>query len=500
MEARSQRLLARAKAFASKHANDSASVTPAADVHEYVWGEAYYSETSRLEITPNQGAGPLDQPVPHAQEFRNEELTIRTSLGGFVWRENHSWRGWSQSGTTEIPLPLPERYAAPRIASMDNPPWTMSGNQPYRLELTMSERLSALGFELRFDYSDPLLPVTVSYFQDTTLVYQRTAEDNWAEPTLVAMRLSDATFNRVVLSGIGNAFYFANFRYILADTLKVQCTPSTVLRGESVRCVMRTGAGAPLSNPQWEFHSDSVPNALQFEGDTVWEGPMAIGGTVAGSAIVGGQKLSDSASVIVRPRPWRANGVVMAKTSPSALSRTGRLREFPRIQGDLGYILMSVAVRPPASDPMVQLVREGPNTSLAFYTGMPLIYDSWSYEINDAALASGSTWRRSFPTGIVLSSTCSQTQLAPLRRLVEEHEGTDPNRYLDSHARIFRDYVDTAGVPQIERAVYEALPIPAKIVAQITESAVQHAKFQTDSTARNPLNRLRCSMNLLGNP
>lgn len=331
------------------------------------------------------------------------------------------------------------------------------------------------------------------------LVHTRTASaDQWNDVTFVGTEIPGG-FNRVVVTGSSYLAALVNVRYRLAAKLTVKCNPASVERGTDVRCVM--SAGGPISSPEWSFRNDSVVGDPPIDGgDTVWTGPVAIGGTVIGKADVGGQSMTDTAKIAVTDRPWRANGKRIATTLPTVLLQSPALPPYPRVQHDLGRAVMQVDVDRPVSNPLVRHISAGPNTGFDYFSDMPLVYREWKVDINEAALRSTSAWRLSFPSGITMTGTCTRSQLDRLRALLEAHEGTEPDRHSNSHTRIFRDFVDSAGVTLIERAVYGVNPSPSTILGQINNGAVAHSRLQTDSTSRNPLNSLNCNLNLLPNP
>jgi hypothetical protein len=382
---------------------------------------------------------------------------------------------------------------------MDNPPWTDYGTQPYRLELTMSKPLSAFGFEF---YKDNPGSATVSYYNDTVLVHQRTATTShgpgYGDPTLVAVRLTDASFNRVVVQTNDNALFFANMRYVLADDFRVVCDSTRLTRGNTVRCAMR--AGSVIADPRWEFSNDSLDLAIPSIADTVWEGPLVISGTVVGTASLRGEQQSDSVTLAVVDRPWRALGVRMPSTLPTVHASDPSLPAVPVFQHHLGFSLMKVGVQPPEFSPRVRKIAAGPNRGLWFFGELPLEFTTWYVAINGPALRSTSAWRLTFPSGISMTSRCTRSQLDRLRGLVEQHEGTRPDTHRDSHTRVFRDVVDSVGVPMIERAVYGIRPTPDQLIAQINERADVYSRYQIDSTSRNPIQSLGCDFGLRPNP
>ena len=141
---------------------------------------------------------------------------------------------------------------------------------------------------------------------------------------------------------------------------------------------------------------------------------------------------------------------------------------------------------------------EGPNTGFYYYTAQPLAFVTWEVSVNAVATTPGSAWWNSFPTS-TSGNRCTRAQLGPLRGLIAEHEGTQPENQPNSHTRVFRDVVDTLGISMIEAAVWGVEPSPCEIVRQINFQAKAHSSKQVDSTSRNPLT-LPCDLGLLANP
>ena len=457
-EVRRAKLLAREQTVRSKVRVDSSSATRAINVHEYTWGDAYYTETTRLEITPNQGPGPNDQPPAHSQEFQDGELTIRSSLGGFVWREHVNWRRWSVSNGTEVPLPLPDDpfyEPHPRIASFDNPPFSESGSQSYHLELQMSKPLSAFGFEVQ--YEEPLNVATVSYYKDTALVYQRVAPFDPDEPTLVAVKLDGATFNRVVLDGVGNWLYFANFRYVLGDDLSVLCSPSTLDRGALTDCQMTVRGPGAVTARSWRFDNpavdreylESVPSPTTAQ----WAGEMGVSGTVWAFATIAGRRDSASTTITVRDRDWVAAGLVADRVPSVTVGPVEPPVTIPSTGEDLGNAYNDGTYDNVCVEPKCRFIASGPNGGLGIYYQHPFSVTGHFVELNYTAFAAGSLWRQSFPLTQV-NGRCARGQVpASLQSMIEMHEGTNVEAHRDSHTRIWRDAFDTLGARMFERVV-----------------------------------------------
>ena len=385
--------------------------------------------------------------------------------------------------------------------------WT-SADPPISVTLRSSRPLTVLGFELSgfstasANYA-PGGSMNVAYYRDSVLMHTRTVTaDQWNDVVFVGTEIRGG-FNRVVISGDNYLVSLGNVRFRPAPSLSVTCSPKSVLRGNEIRCEMSLTDGGSLTVPSWRFEStaplDPTTPEPSLTGSSVWSGPLVISGKVWGAAMLNGRR--DSASVDVRadPRPWFASGVRMPRTVPTYVGQ-GSLPAQPVYMKDLGAAAMKVGFDPQlcTSNPLCTSITQGPNQGLYYYSAQPLVFTRWAVEINVTATTPGSLWWNSFPVHPT-GTTCTRAQLAPLRALIEAHEGTQPDNQPNSHTRVFRDFVDSLGITMIETAVWGATPFPSTIVDQINARAVAHSGVQIDSTGRNPL-ALPCNLGLKANP
>jgi hypothetical protein len=290
----------------------------------------------------------------------------------------------------------------------------------------------------------------------------------------------------------------------VAPGLQMLCVPVDVERGSSVTCTMSGVGGAVLTNPRWSFDGPTLGNLVSRpisypssgtdpEAKT-WSGIIVAPGMVTAFADVSGRAEKVEVSLTVRPRPWRANGLLSPRMNVTQLGQ-GTRPAFPLVASDLGMAYLNIEL-PRCSLPQCVFLTSGPNRGLGYYTSPPLQLKEYSVEINELALAPNSAWRNSFAASRA-NGRCSRAEVDALnlRELVAKHEGTDPDTQRDSHTRIFRDALDTAGVRLMETAVIGVYPTPSDLLAQVMSIAFRDAsQIDVANSPRNPVRIVGCTL------
>lgn len=155
-------------------------------------------------------------------------------------------------------------------------------------------------------------------------------------------------------------------------TLVLECNnargSASVVRGSNLKCVAKTEpAGATISGTAWTFTGPSgTPSVTGPAGQTQWEGPMAVGGTVQVTGQVNGKGQSASVAVTVTPRPWRDELPAHAIVTCPAPGVTGcHLRNPPRYDHDFGVTTIRPVWRPRTPSE----ITAGPNTGWFYIAG-----------------------------------------------------------------------------------------------------------------------------------
>ena len=155
-------------------------------------------------------------------------------------------------------------------------------------------------------------------------------------------------------------------------TLVLECNgvrgSASVVRGGNVKCVAKTEPeGGTISNTAWSFAGPSgTPPVNGPAGQTQWEGPMAVGGTVQVTGQVNGKAQTASVAVTVTPRPWRdelpAHTIV---TCPAPGVAGCHISNPPRYDHDFGLTTIRPVWRPRTPS----VITTGPNTGWVFLAG-----------------------------------------------------------------------------------------------------------------------------------
>ena len=312
---------------------------------------------------------------------------------------------------------------------------------------------------------------------------------------------------RVVLIPADADYVAYSFSFRLGNVeFTVTCLPASVERAQTVACEMKVSGGASLTAPEWEFDSPSIgpfvsrpiryPSPSSSDAvSTTWSGVMALSGTVTGSAVVNGQRVSEQASISVTPRPWRTAGIRAARPTVNYLGQ-GVLPTVPTKDANLGQAAMGARLLT-CPDPGVGcfFVPDGPNRGLGYYLSIPIAL-SLDVSINEAALAPNSPWRMSFPSARS-NGRCSRADIegVNLRELVLQHEGLNPDVHQNSHTRIYRDAMDSTGVTIMEAAVIGGIPTVEDLFNRAFSASSKEGLTIDDSTSRrNPIRLPACRL------
>ena len=437
----------------------------------------------------------------------DSSLTVTMDVFGRIATVPDCWAYWSSPPYSESAAPPDSVIVVEsRLAPYVEVPVES-------LNLRLSSPLKSFGLEIESEcgYGDcATIHAYAEYFNHDTLIASTTTSlpDSRGAARLVALRSTGKPFDRVQLrvmdnAGVKEVFAIARIRYALASRLNVSCTPNSVTRGEDVRCVMSRTNGGTLTEPSWRFENPQLDPGITFTypeygdvPDTVWAGPLAVGGTVRAYAKLDGVMDSASTALSVLPRPWRTTYPI-GPHQPVRYLGQGSLNPIPPSVGSFGNAYMGLDLQILCRAPVCRRIDQGPNRKLKYYLTPPITHAEYDVAINVVALAPGSSWRMSLPVNRV-GGRCSASDAAslPLQSLIEQHEGLDPDTHVNSHTRVFRDVVDSIGPRTMEAAVEGVLPGPRALIAMVDNLALSESKRIVDDTlpgTRNPL-RIPCTI------
>ena len=236
---------------------------------------------------------------------------------------------------------------------------------------------------------------------------------------------------------VGYSVYFRETPDVVPE-LHLDCSPSTVERGEPVSCRARTEPeGGAMQITGWQFApaDPSFGPVDRPEFDVAkqdWSGPMVIGGVVRVTAVVAGVSQTTSAEISVDPRNWVHKPIVPQVT----VNRPGSLKDRPKKDEDLGSAGFDVVMAAP-----LVAIEDGPNMGFWYFTDIPATVNV-TIEINTAALAVGSEfWKvQDLPRigGVVIIGTrsCTRDDVVPLVPLVEAHEDLHKSTFLQKFVEL----------------------------------------------------------------
>lgn len=429
-----------------------------------------------------------------------ESFNVTMDAYGRVATVPDCWRYWSSPPYSESVAPpdsvivIETRLAPYEAVAVES------------LNLGFSSPLKWFGIEIESEcyYGDcATLHAYAEYFNRDTLIASTTTSlpDTRGGARLVALRSDGKSFDRVRVrvmdnAGVKEIFAIAHIRYAVASKLRVTCTPNSVTRSDEIRCAMRAPAPSTVEAISWRFENPQVDTEVHLvypeygeTPDTVWAGPLVIGGTVWGFGKVDGAADSAQASVSGRSRPWRQTFPTGPRPTVSYLGQ-GALPPVPLDGSKFGKTEITLDLQL-CRDPFCKRVDRGPNRKLKYYLSLPYYYKQFDVSINIIALAPGSWWRNSLPS-TRQNGRCSRSDVASigLFSMIEQHEGRNPDVHVNSHTRVFRDVVDTIGPTIIEAAIDGVIPRPDSLVSLLSAAADAESRRVVDDTSaggRNPL-------------
>jgi hypothetical protein len=265
-----------------------------------------------------------------------------------------------------------------------------------------------------------------------TLVDSAAAEFTGGDLQGAAMLLSDL-FDRVETERQqmhSNAYWllYLNIRQAYANiaaagpgALGVVCNPASVERAASPVSCAPSAPIPPIGSEffaltGWRFiggpsnEFDISPPGAPAE---TWEGEMVVGGTVWLYGTLAGAADSASTTVTVTPRTWAAipaNAAV--EEDENGLFGWGDMPTIPTAQDDLAHLHPRWFTDLTLAEYLARFVavEEGPNESVAYFSG-PLLHDfSPFYELTDALTDDQNAWYQNHPVG-GNGTTCRQRDL-----------------------------------------------------------------------------------------
>jgi len=234
---------------------------------------------------------------------------------------------------------------------------------------------------------------------------------------------------------------------VTAATLELDCTPTSVVRGDDVACTASANpASSTLVVKEWSFADGSGLTAGETSSTNPWMGPLVVSGTVTVRADVDGAEMTADAPVTVQARNW-SNELASFNVVED---NPGPLPVMPTVVGDLGQIGYF-----PQLDPgKLMEVPAGPNQRLYYLTGIPYGIEA-RVNVNTVALAQGSAfWQKQAPLKYINAAgdeICGKADVLLFPQVVRDHEGI--GMMADSHARLFKDKMDQLMGPALEGAV-----------------------------------------------
>lgn len=269
-------------------------------------------------------------------------------------------------------------------------------------------------------------------------------------------------------------------------TLKLECTGS-VTRGGSATCTASVDPSeASFTVTGWSFtpSQGGLGEIVRVDNvsSTEWSGHMAASGVVHVTATVAGSTQQKDATIAVTPRSPSSLAVALdiAKDYP------GDLPAHPTRVQQLGhtYFVPEINV-----NNTFEVIADGPNTGLAFFTAVPVTMKI-TVMVNTVALSPQSDFyfRQKPPSNAVVIGTgpCTYTDVTRVIPQIEAHEGTSrtsPN----SHVKAFMDLFEPDSRAFIEPIVAAGTP-PGVLddLQRISTNAANVSGPQVDKSFANP--------------
>lgn len=233
----------------------------------------------------------------------------------------------------------------------------------------------------------------------------------------------------------------AGARVIVGPPTIVLSCPAGVVRGSNLSCnASPTPAYAAVQNISWAFldaggHLIPAPAGTS----TSWGGTMVVGGKMRVSATVGGTALSDSANIVVTPRPWGRLAIQVSNIGHDILPPN------PTQTSDLA----NTDIRAPSAFG-IQQIPDGPNRGW-WYLPSPLSAVPVAHRWSDAWQPTH-PWRQSLQGGPHPSGNgnwCGPNDMPQIEQAAREHEGMVsglPASHLSVLRAYFSSYSATADV------------------------------------------------------
>ena len=269
--------------------------------------------------------------------------------------------------------------------------------------------------------------------------------------------------------------------------LTLVCTPTVLLRGESISCTAGATDGSVISVTNWHFVStDSLLPSFQVDGPTgpAWGGVMAISGVIAVTARVGTVTESKSATIRVNRRDWSAQTVPYTITPVNTYSDTLDVQypylDPPKTVHDLGQNAWAAYLTTDA----IKMVGDGPNGGLAFFTALPFRLDL-RVSYNESSMRIGSTFYSMQASSLYKKGNvtyCPRNRIVDDIALVKKHEGyniSDANSHTDVVFKTFNAFVRTGA----ESMVNLSSDLNADALRQSAKAEARHqSDIITDAT------------------
>jgi hypothetical protein len=254
----------------------------------------------------------------------------------------------------------------------------------------------------------------------------------------------------VIVYGQWNGYTFGSeYLHIKAAVpeLKLTC-PQTVTRGGTISC-SAAAPGATLQVLKWTFRDSIAYAASNSSGSSTWGGIMVVSGEMQVTALVNGDTATATQAIRVTPRSWSRLRISIREENPNHLPHPTQVDSPGR--------LADIHVDSIRSMP-IGAISEGPNAGWFYLSGqlprIPIVV-----HINEPAFAPGSAWYNlqtggtyTRPNGTVAPQPyCSSHDVATLRRLTREHEGSLPSA-LTSHSDVFARFLRINPVHEVLEA------------------------------------------------
>jgi hypothetical protein len=310
----------------------------------------------------------------------------------------------------------------------------------------------------------------------------------------MAVAQTGAMYARAVISGVEEtAGVGVTVEPVVRAELKLECEPSTVVRGSTVVCTAKAEPeGENFTITEWTFSSELGLAVTRRDATTSreWTGTMAVSGTVSVTGQIGARSASTEARIEVSPRNWHGRQVA----SDIHELQNDHLPPLVTVDSELGDVHQTLVDR---YDIVTIVIRSGPNEGAAFLSDLPFIHQA-RIHVNRQALAPRSRFSDRHPvSNLVPGGTCTVDYLdKTLPGLILAHEGLGSE--VNSHTWLYRRSVEEADVgPAFESIVgLGEIPIGARGPAsQILKSVHEQADLADDQA--DVVNKVRttCRIN-----